>query len=141
MRARPLRKAHATEALARVRGMRREMTLAETLLWRNLRGRRLNEAKFKRQVWVGAYIADFVCMEAMLIVEADGGQHGEQEEYDSDRSAALAAAGWRVLRFWNNEILSDVGAVLGVIADALRAPSPSRSASPNGSLPLPPGEG
>lgn len=139
VRARPLRQVNATEALARVRTMRWEPTEAEALLWRHLRDRRLAGAKFKQQMWIGAYIADFACIDARLIVEADGGQHGEQIGYDIARDTALAAAGWRVMRFWNADIAANVTGILDAIREALHAPSPSHAA--HGPLPLPPGEG
>ena len=130
-----------TEALDRVRKLRRESTPAEVKLWQALRGRRLADAKFRRQVWIGPYIADFFCLEAGLVIELDGSQHAEQADYDERRSAYLAGKGLRVLRIWNNEVEANFEGVLTAIADAVRVPSPSHSASPSGPLPLPGGEG
>ena len=96
------------------RSMRREPTEAEDRLWGALRGRRLDRIKFRRQVPVGSYIADFVCAEAMLIVEIDGTQHADSE-YDKARATALRAHGFRVLRFWNDEILRELNAVCDTI--------------------------
>jgi len=90
--------------------MRREPTDAERALWLLLRDRRLASYKFRRQVPIGAYIADFVCFSARLIVEADGGQHAESPA-DAVRDAALKAQGFRILRFWNNDILARPEAV------------------------------
>ena len=85
------------------RQMRHEPTLAERALWRLLRSRNLRGLKFRRQVPLGPYIADFACVEARLIVEADGGQHGGPR--DEARDAWLQAQGFRVIRLWNSEVL------------------------------------
>jgi len=89
---------------ARARAMRRAPTEAELRLWRLLRDRRLSGLKSRRQVPIGPYILDFLCVSARLIVEADGSQHGESIR-DERRDAYLAHQGWAVLRFWNHEIL------------------------------------
>ena len=104
--------------------LRQQMTEAETLLWRHLRAHRLNGAKFKRQQALGVYVVDFVNFEARVIVEADGGQHNESR-HDAVRDAWLAAQGFTVLRFWNNEILGNIEGVLAQIAEAVAAASPS----------------
>jgi primosomal protein N' (replication factor Y) len=85
------------------RAMRREPTEVERLLWARLRDRRLGGYKFRRQHPIGAFIADFACLERLVIVEADGGQHVDSE-YDEYRSEWMRAQGWRVVRFWNNEV-------------------------------------
>lgn len=99
--------------------MRREPTEAEDLLWGALRGRRLDRIKFRRQVPVGAYIADFICAEAMLIVEIDGSQHADSS-YDRDRGAGLKTQGFRVLRFWNDEVLHELNSVCDTIIAYVR---------------------
>jgi very-short-patch-repair endonuclease len=134
-----VRKGDGTEALARVRQLRRDMTPAEALLWSRLRSRRLIGSKFRSQVWLGPFIADFYCWEARLIVEVDGSQHADRIGYDSARSEQLARQGYKVLRFWNNEVLGDLEAVLAAIRVELlaRVPSPSRPAAQVGPLPLP----
>jgi very-short-patch-repair endonuclease len=101
------------------RAMRREPTEAEDRLWGALRGRRLDQIKFRRQVPVGAYIADFVCSEAMLIVEIDGSQHAEST-YDAERAAVLKRHGFRILRFWNDEVLRELNAVCETIIAYVR---------------------
>ena len=108
----------------RARTLRRGGTDAEKLLWSHLRNRQIEGMKFRRQVPVGHYIADFLCVDAMLIVEADGGQHSE--EADAVRTAALEAAGYKVIRFWNNEILGNTEGVLEGIRQELlrRTPRP-----------------
>ena len=94
------------------RQLRKESTDAEHKLWYLLRDRRFQGRKFRRQVPVGPFIADFVCVEERLIVELDGGQHTEHEERDQARTRYLEAAGYRVVRFWNNEVLGDIDGVL-----------------------------
>jgi very-short-patch-repair endonuclease len=123
-----MRRPPGSQMLDRARALRREMTPQETLLWGQLRDRRLNGAKFRKQMWLGGYIADFACPEARLVVEADGSQHADEAEYDAARSAAFAHLGWRTLRFWNNEISGDLDGVLTAILGAL--PSPSHPAAP-----------
>jgi 2-isopropylmalate synthase len=91
-------------SLARSRALRRSMTVAEAKLWQILRSRRLQNLKFRRQVPIGVYIVDFVCLSAGLVVEADGSHHSESA-YDARRDAYLQAQGYRVLRFWNADIL------------------------------------
>jgi very-short-patch-repair endonuclease len=87
------------------------MTDAERLLWRHLRQRQMAGLKFRRQHPLGRFIVDFVCIEAALVIEVDGGQHGEREAEDAARTAWLNSQGYRVLRFWNNEILDNIDAV------------------------------
>jgi very-short-patch-repair endonuclease len=114
------------KALARM--LRKESTDAERLLWKYLRAHRMAGYKFRRQVVIEPYIVDFVCFEAMLVIEADGGQHLEQANEDRRRTAYLESMGYRVLRFWNNEILCDIESVLGKIhAFLIDIPSPQPS--------------
>ncbi len=136
-----MKQADGTEPLARARQLRRSSTEAEKLLWSRLRDRRLEGFKFRRQVWVGSFVADFLCREAKLVVEVDGAQHAEQASYDSARSEALANAGFSVIRFWNNEVENDIDAVLEAIrAELVKCvPSPSQALR-LGPLPLPKGE-
>ena len=96
----------------KARILRRNQTDAEAALWRKLRGRGLDNYKFRRQVPLGSYVADFLCKEAMLIVEIDGGHHSAQVEYDQHRDAFLRAGGYEVVRFWNNEVLTNLNGVL-----------------------------
>lgn len=98
--------------------LRRNMTDAERVLWKHLRAHRLNGHKFRRQHPIGPYIVDFVNVGAMLIVEADGGQHNGNR-YDENRDAWLKAQGFKVLRFWNNQILNEIEAVLNAILGAI----------------------
>jgi very-short-patch-repair endonuclease len=106
--------------------MRSVSTPAEHRLWQILRAKRLAAYKFKRQLPIDDYIADFVCLARRLIVEADGGQHSESAR-DGRRDAYLEAQGFRVLRFWNNEIFDNEQGVLTRIFDALESPLPNPS--------------
>ncbi len=108
---------------AQARQLRKNPTEAERVLWRHLRLRQLEGYKFRRQQPIGPYIVDFVCFENGLVIELDGGQHCEQVAYDAERSAWLQAQGFRVLRFWNHEVLQDIEAVKGAIREAVTPPS------------------
>jgi len=123
--------------LSRARGLRYNMTDAEHALWRILRNRRFVQTKFRRQVPIGPYIADFICYDARLIVEADGGQHAEFQ-HDAVRDAWLAGQGFRVLRFWNNDILKNPEGVTIAIGMALSEQDPLTR--PLRGHPLPQGE-
>jgi very-short-patch-repair endonuclease len=106
--------------------MRREPTESEAKLWSMLRGQRLGGLKFKRQEQLGDYIVDFVCFGERLIVEADGSQHAENAA-DAVRDAWLADQGFRVLRFWNNDVLGNPEGVALMILDAAQPPLPNPS--------------
>ena len=117
-------------ARVRARSLRKLPTGAEALLWFHLRDRRMANHKFRRQRPIGPYFADFACIEAKLIVELDGGQHVEAAVYDADRTRFLEGQGYRVLRFWNNEVLMQTDAVRGRILQALLGGSPHPSPLP-----------
>jgi very-short-patch-repair endonuclease len=113
------------------RVLRRDATDAERRLWAALRARRL-DAKFRRQHPIGRYVVDLACIEARLVVEADGGQHADSAS-DAVRTRYLERGGWRVIRFWNSGILGNTEGVLLEIAAALGAtasPSPGSQCSP-----------
>jgi len=93
------------------RALRNNMSDAEKALWRVLRGRQICGLRFRRQHPFGDYILDFVCLENRLVIEVDGGQHGQKAVYDENRTQKLQAAGFRVLRFWNNEVLKEMESV------------------------------
>ena len=101
------------------RQLRQSQTDAERKLWYELRAKRLQGHKFKRQVPKGDYVVDFVCEAQKLVIELDGGQHGEQLEYDEQRTKDLEQLGYRVLRFWNRDILTNMDGVLTLILDEL----------------------
>ena len=107
------------------RRLRTLPTEAEKALWRHLRQKQVADARFRRQHPIDRYVVDFVCLEARLVIEVDGGQHATADE--SARDAYLRERGYRVLRFWNNEVLGNVAGVLTVIAAALVDPPPHPS--------------
>jgi very-short-patch-repair endonuclease len=109
----------------RARQLRNGAPDAEQRLWFALRNRQVDGAKFRRQYVIGRYIADFACTERKLIIELDGGQHTQKVRYDDKRTEFLESRGFRVLRFWDNDVLSDTDAVLESIRLALISrPSP-----------------
>ena len=101
------------------RELRKNLTDAERLLWKHLRLRQIEGCKFRRQQPIGNYIVDFVCFEKRLIIEVDGGQHSEHLAYDSKRGAWLQSQGFKILRFWDNQVLKETEAVTETIFDAL----------------------
>jgi very-short-patch-repair endonuclease len=119
----------------RARALRKRLTDAERLLWRNLRNRELGGWKFRRQYPVGPFIVDFICVEKNLVIEVDGGQHAENDELDLQRSAYLNKMGCQVFRFWNNQVLQETEAVLEAIF-AILADGKQNSPSPQPSPPL-----
>jgi len=119
----------------RARTLRNNCTHAEARLWRYIRNRQLEGVKFRRQQPLENYIVDFVSFSPKLVVELDGGQHQERQRYDAKRDACLRLNGFTVLRFWDNEIFTNIEGVLEVI----RAHCLTHLPPPPG--PLPQGEG
>ena len=114
------------------RGMRKAPTDAERKLWWHLRHRlAMSDTHFRRQVRLGRYIVDFASHRAKLVIEIDGGQHAEQVAADAERTRFLESEGYRVVRFWNNEVLTNIDGVLEAIASAL-ATTPTPDPSPQG---------
>ena len=111
----------------RARKLRIDITDAEKKLWAGLRDRQLCGAKFRRQHPIGHFITDFCCVERGLVVELDGGQHAEQVAADRARTDFLESRGYRVLRFWNNDVLTNHAGVIERIGEALESPHPSLS--------------
>ena len=110
-------------AIGKARELRRDPTDAERALWRHLRRRQMDGHKFRRQQAIGRFIVDFVCLERRLVVEVDGGQHGdEQAGYDCRRTTWLRLEGYRVLRFWNGDVLREPEGVVEVIRRELAEP-------------------
>jgi very-short-patch-repair endonuclease len=99
--------------------LRQTMTDAERRLWAVLRNRRLQRYKFRRQHPIGGFVVDFACTRHRLVIEADGGQHNDNAA-DARRTAWLESQGWRVVRFWNNDILANTEGVLTAILQALQ---------------------
>ena len=115
----------------RARQLRRSQTDAERTLWKHLRDRRLEGYKFRRQRPLGRYIVDLVCLEEKLVVEVDGGQHSGRQLYDSERDKWLESQGYRVQRFWNNEVLDDIEAVKEAILATLEDDGLATRAQPS----------
>jgi very-short-patch-repair endonuclease len=124
----------------RARGLRKNMTDAERKLWRYLRQRQLDGHKFRRQVRIGPYIADFVCLDLQIVIEVDGGQHADARAYDSRRDEYMLGQGFRVLRFWNNEVLSNMDGVWETIASEIKDKQPC-GVTPHPNLPPQGGKG
>jgi len=103
------------------RELRKEQTEAEKLLWSRLRNKQLCQVKFRRQQPIGSYIVDFVSFDKLLIIELDGGQHDElsNRAKDEQRTDYLESKGYKVIRFWNNDVLQNVDGVLIQISEAL----------------------
>ena len=99
--------------------LRKELTPAEHRLWSRIRNDQLG-VNFRRQHAIGNFIPDFVCIKKKLIIELDGSQHLEQQEYDQERTKYLKSLGYRVIRFWNNDVMNDIESVLTVIWDAIQ---------------------
>jgi len=116
----------------RARTLRKNMTEAERKLWGRLRGQQLG-IRFRRQAVLGRYIVDFLCLDPKIIIEVDGSQHAEDIHYDERRTKWLESLGYRVLRYWNNEVLQELDAVLDAIWKAcFKFPHPASPPSPAG---------
>ena len=113
---------------SRARELRNEATDAERALWQRLKSAQLAGLKFSRQIPIAGYIGDFVCRSHKLVVELDGSQHQDQVTYDTKRTAALDALGYRVIRFWNGDVFDNIAGVLEAILEAAdnreRMPTP-----------------
>ena len=109
------------------RHLRNNPTEAEQKLWSRLRRKQLHGYRFRRQRPIGPYIVDFVCLEALLIIEVDGGQHAEQVAKDEARTRFLQKEWLRVIRFWNNEVLANTEGVLEAILHDLTSPPQDQS--------------
>ena len=124
------RRAQRQRLQPRAKAMRREPTPAEARFWHYAKDRIIGGLKFRRQVAIGPYIADFFCAGKWLVVEIDGGQHAESPR-DAERDAWLRGQGYRVLRFWNSDVLTDMDAVAATILAAAERP-PHPALSPDG---------
>jgi len=103
----------------KARTLRKRLTDAESALWRQVRLRQIEGYKFRRQHPIGPYIVDFVCLERKVIVEVDGGQHAVQVQQDAERTAWLESVGYRVIRFWDHEVLTELESVKETIRQSL----------------------
>ena len=125
--AKPLK---ADKRVPRARSLRRAMTDAERKLWWRLRGLKIDGSHFRRQATIGPYYADFACHEHRLVIEVDGGGHAEETRVIADRARTdfLVSCGYRVMRFWNHDVLKDTEAVMETVNEALqRPPTPNPS--------------
>jgi very-short-patch-repair endonuclease len=109
---------------SRARKLRRNLTDVENKLWSQLRARQFSGVKFRRQHPIGPFIVDFCCIERGLAVELDGSQHAERNAADERRTRLIERSGYRVLRFWDNEVLSNLYGVSERISEALEDPRP-----------------
>jgi very-short-patch-repair endonuclease len=123
--------------VARARTLRRDMTDAEKKLWWHLRRLPLESGHFRRQATIGRYFADFVSHQHKLIIEVDGSGHGETTKIasDAERTAYLESRGYRVLRFWNNEVFNEIEGVMTAIYAELNSSADSAPPTPNPSPP------
>ena len=123
--------------VARARSLRHAMTDAEKKLWWHLRRLPLENGHFRRQATIGRYFADFASHQHKLVIEIDGSQHSEptRSAADAERTAYLNAHGYRVLRFWNNEVLNQIDGVMSAIYEALHSPADSAPPTPDPSPP------
>ncbi|WP_262047938.1 endonuclease domain-containing protein [Bradyrhizobium sp. Bra78] len=115
---------HSDKSIRLARRLRVDQTDAETVLWNRIRGRRIDGNKFVRQEPIIGYICDFVCREKRIVIEVDGGQHNESAA-DAIRDERLREKGYKILRFWNNDVLGNIEGVLTIIQTELAEASPS----------------
>jgi very-short-patch-repair endonuclease len=132
------------KAVQRARELRKNPTDTERKLWHHIRDKQLDNFRFRRQRPIGKYIVDFICLEANLVIELDGGQHAEQLQYDAERTKYLTAQGLHVLRYWNNDVMQNIAGVLEDIRTALiqrvSLSTPSRPSPREGKEPTVPVE-
>ncbi len=110
-----LKQENAMKLTNKARLLRKNQTDVEQLLWKHLRNRNLSNRKFRRQFPMDPYIADFACLELKLIIELDGGQHANRISYDDQRSLFLEQRGFKIIRFWNNDVIENTVSVLETI--------------------------
>ena len=120
-----MHKRTSPKVFARAKDLSHNQTPAEIKLWTHLRAHRLADVHFRRQHAIGNYIVDFCAPRKKLIIELDGSQHLEQQEYDKERTKYLESKGYRVIRFWNNDVMNNLESVLTAIWDVLQGQSPS----------------
>ncbi len=101
------------------RHLRKNMTDAERKIWHSIKGKKIKNHRFRRQHPIGPYIVDFVCLENRIVIEIDGGQHAWQKETDEKRTKWLESEGYRVIRFWNNQIMNEFNGVIQILWNML----------------------
>jgi very-short-patch-repair endonuclease len=114
-----LSKQRKDKIIKNARQLRQNSTDVEKKIWQELRSNRFEGYKFRRQHDIGNYVVDFVCLQQKLLIELDGGQHSDQKEYDDERTKYLEGLGYKVLRFWNNEVMQNMEGVMMVISSYL----------------------
>jgi very-short-patch-repair endonuclease len=119
-------------AVTRARELRRDASKAEKICWELLRDRRMNGVKFRRQYSIGPYFSDFASAERKLVIEIDGEHHAYQIEADARRTAFMESKGWRVLRFWANEVVANREGIWAATDAALGASPPHLASPPSG---------
>ncbi len=107
-----------TKIIAAARALRTSPTDVENLLWRQLRRKQVAELKFRRQQPIDNYLVDFVCFEKRVVIEVDGRQHASERDKDAERDEYLIGNGFKVLRFWNNDVLQNMDGVLEVLRNS-----------------------
>ena len=122
-----MHKRTTTKIFAHAKELSRNLTPAEAKLWGYLRAHHIEDVHFRKQHAIGNYIVDFCAPRKKLIIELDGSQHLEQEEYDVERTAFLKSKGYRVLRFWNNDVMNDIDGVIRAIVFAMEENSHAKS--------------
>ena len=132
-----IKRSYTQQTLEKAKTLRQDQTDAEGLLWHYLGNKQLDGYKFRRQQPIGPYVVDFVCMSRKLVIELDGGQHAEQHTYDKKRDEFLRGKGYRILRFWNNEVFQNCMDVLEPVYQAL-VDAPAQQPSFGGSATGPP---
>ena len=137
---REIKRSYTEQSVEGAKTLRQDHTDPEELLWHYLRNRQLDGYKFRRQQPIGPYVVDFACMSRKLVIELDGGQHAEQHNYDKKRDDYLRGKGYRILRFWNNEVFQNCMDVLETVWQALVGPPPHQP-SPDGSASATPPQG
>ena len=125
-----LHKRTTPKIFGRAKQLHRNMTEAEAKLWKHLRANRMGDVHFRNQHAIGNYIVDFCSPRRKLIIELDGSQHLEQQEYDEERTGFLKSKGYTVLRFWNNDVMNNIESVLTVIWNTLKEQAPIEKESP-----------
>jgi very-short-patch-repair endonuclease len=114
------------KTFARAKALGRDLTPVEAKLWEQLRAHRLQDVHFRKQHAIGNYIVDFCAPRRKLVIELDGSQHLEQEQYDIQRTEYLKSKGYKVLRFWNNDVMNNMGSVLNMIWETLEKKDESK---------------
>ena len=112
-----MKRLYSSASLENAKNLRSNQTDSENIIWQNLRAKRLNNIKFRRQVPIGKYIVDFVNLDKKLIIELDGSQHLETIQYDSKRTEYLTNLGYKVVRFYNNDVINNLESILNKIVE------------------------